>query len=69
MQSKFEGIEYIIIDEMSMVGLNMLYVLHLRLNEIMAVNDPDVIFGGKNVILIGDFAQLSPVRDESLYIT
>ncbi len=58
---KFKNLNTIIIDEVSMVGNNMLSFIHLRLQEIMGCYDK--LFGGLNVILFGDLFQLRPVMD------
>ena len=54
----------IIIDEMSMVSYQILKSIHSRLCEIYA---NDEIFGGLNVIAVGDFYQLSPVNGSFIF--
>lgn len=61
---KFFDCFCIIIDEISMVGSGMLYKINKRLQEIMNNNIP---FGGKNMIVLGDFFQIIPVGDSCLY--
>ena len=58
--------EYLLIDEMSMVGLNLL----AKLNRIICAakhTDPQVPFGGVNVIFFGDYLQYRPVYDLPLH--
>ena len=50
----------LIVDEYSMLKADMLYQLHLRLQEIK--QRYDLPFGGCSVILVGDLLQLPPVR-------
>ena len=59
------GVEYIFLDELSMISNNELY----RICEQMCIasNKPDEPFGGINIIVAGDFAQLAPVTCNSLY--
>ena len=54
----WKGVHTIIIDEVSMVSYQILKSIHSRLCEIYA---NDEIFGGLNVIAVGNFYQLSPV--------
>jgi ATP-dependent exoDNAse (exonuclease V) alpha subunit len=68
-QTKLENtwrfVEYIILDEMSMVGLSLL----ARLNKLVATAkhcDPMTKMGGINLILFGDYTQYSPVFDKPL---
>jgi hypothetical protein len=59
-------VEYLIIDEISMVGLRLI----ARLNELLTLGKrapPEVPFGGINVILLGDYIQYMPVLDKPLY--
>lgn len=65
LQRQFHHFKLLIIDEKSMVGFNFLYRIDLRLRSIFA--RPDQYFGGMNILLGGDFAQLSPVGDSALY--
>ena len=58
--------KYIILDEMSTVGLSLL----ARLNKLVATakhRDPMIAMGGINLILFGDYIQYSPVFDKPLY--
>jgi ATP-dependent DNA helicase PIF1 len=66
LQEKLEGIKYIIIDEKSMVGRRMLGMIDIRLRQAFPEynNKP---FGGRSVILTGDFGQLPPVLDLPMY--
>ena len=64
LQDEFKNVELLVIDEKSMVGLHMLNMIHLRLTEIKACKD---LFGGISLILMGDFAQLPPVKDQPLF--
>ena len=59
-----EEIELIIIDEVSMVRVDLLDAIDqsLRLNR----HNPDVPFGGVQVVFVGDTHQLAPVVEESL---
>ena len=61
LQSKIRGI---IIDEYSMVGCKMLYLINERLKQ--AMNNHE-LFGGLNIILVGDTKQLPAVLDSVLW--
>ena len=67
LQESFKGCELIVIDEKSMIGQYTLYMIDARLRQAKPAqgNQP---FGGVSIILMGDFAQLSPVRDQPLFM-
>jgi hypothetical protein len=54
----WEGVDYLVIDEVSMIGCKFLLEISNVLIEAKGCTDP---FGGINVIFAGDFAQLPPV--------
>jgi hypothetical protein len=56
---EFAGVHTIVIDEISMVSDIMLTYISRRLSEIM---DNPCTFGGLNVVVVGDFFQLRPIR-------
>ena len=58
----------LIIDEVSMVGCNMLLEIHKRLQQIKGVSD-DAVFGGVSILAVGDLYQLPPVGQAPLFIT
>ena len=60
----WRGVHTIIIDEVSMVSYEVLQPIHHRLCEIFANDD---IFGGLNVIAVGDLYQLSPVNGHFIF--
>ena len=65
-EKNWRHVDYLIIDEISMVGLRLL----ARLNELLTLGKrapPEVPFGGINVILLGDYIQYMPVLDKPLY--
>lgn len=64
-RSRLQGVEYIFVDEISMIACHELYSISARLAQITGVHDAP--FGGMNVILAGDFAQLPPVFGSNLY--
>lgn len=55
------NVETIVVDEVSMVRSDLFVAMDIRLQEITGNNRP---FGGKQVILVGDFLQLAPVVRE-----
>ncbi len=57
-------VDYLIIDEVSMIGCKLLLDIHEALCEAKENSD---LFGGINIIFVGDFAQLPPVGDTRLY--
>ena len=60
LQTKYMHLSVLIVDEVSMVGHEMLNFLYLRLQEIKCNKKH---FGGIHVILVGDLYQLRPVGD------
>lgn len=60
----WEGIDYLFIDEVSMISSDFLAKIHNALVDAKGNTAP---FGGINVIFAGDFAQLSPVSGKQLY--
>lgn len=65
-RDKLRGVDYIFIDEVSMISCQELHLIDARLKLISGADD--LPFGGFNVILAGDFAQLPPAgAGEPLY--
>jgi hypothetical protein len=64
-QGRLEGVDYIFIDEISMIACHELYAISSQLSKVM--NEHNKPFGGKNIILAGDFAQLPPTNGSPLY--
>lgn len=60
----FEGVRYLIIDEMSMVGRRALGHIDELLRQ---VRGSDALFGGISVLLVGDHGQLPPVNDKRCF--
>lgn len=58
------NVDFLFIDEYSMIGCRMLYKIHLALTIAKESSKP---FGGINVIFAGDFCQLPAVGDIRLY--
>ncbi|CAF3743268.1 unnamed protein product [Rotaria sp. Silwood1] len=66
LEKEWRLVEYLLIDEMSMVGLNLL----AKRNRIICSEkhvDPHIPFGGINVIFFGDYLQYRPVYDVPLH--
>jgi hypothetical protein len=53
------GVEYVFLDEVSMLSAHDLYKISSQIA--LAMNAPDMPFGGLNMVFAGDFAQLPPV--------
>ena len=68
LQSTFEGVQYLITDEMSMVGRKMFGRVDKRLRQAFP-HSSDQVLGGCSCLLFGDFGQLPPVFDLPLYTT
>ncbi|XP_078603870.1 uncharacterized protein LOC144877700 [Branchiostoma floridae x Branchiostoma japonicum] len=54
-------LKLLVIDEVSMVGADLLYHIHRRLQDICGDADPDSRFGGVSILAVGDLFQLQPV--------
>ena len=65
LQDNLLSVEYIIIDEYSMLGQRTIGWIDRRCRQATGLKDS--LFGGKSIILIGDPAQLPPVGDKPLY--
>jgi len=63
-QSRLTGVSYIFIDEISIIACH-LYAISAQLAAITNVHDKP--YGGFNIILAGDFAQLPPTGGVPLY--
>ena len=68
MRTKLCELKAIIIDEISMLGTSTFQKIHFTLNSIFKNNDPNRIFGGVSVIVLGDFNQLRPVKDDFCFM-
>jgi len=65
-KTRLKGVEYIFIDEVSMLSCRDMYTICEKLSLVM--NECRTPFGGMNMIFAGDFAQLPPAgRSPSLY--
>ena len=64
LRTELSDLQILVIDEISMVGHNLLAYIHGRLCQIkhIAADSP---FGNVCVIAVGDFFQLSPVQGKS----
>ncbi|CAB4018424.1 ATP-dependent DNA helicase PIF1 [Paramuricea clavata] len=65
LQESLNGIDYIIVDEYSMLGQTTFGWIDKRCKQ--ATGHHDRILGGKSFILTGDPGQLPPVADKPLY--
>ena len=64
-KGRLDGVEYILLDEVSMVACHEIYKISAQLAKALGIFD--LPFGGMNMIFAGDFAQLPPVGGASLY--
>ena len=64
-RERLDGVDYIFLDEISMVACHELYQINAALAK--ARNMTETPFGGLNMIFAGDFAQLKPVFGSPLY--
>lgn len=61
----WKGVDYLFIDEISMVGCKMLRDVSHNLS---IAKGTDESFGGISVVFAGDFCQLPPIKDTALYV-
>ena len=66
-RARLQAVDYVFIDEISMVDCQALYNISASMNIAMSIED--AAFAGKNMIFAGDFAQLPPLSKNgpSLY--
>ena len=64
LQKQFDNIDYLIIEGFSMLGQKTFKYLDIRLRE---ATGKEISFGGINVVLVGDFAQLYPFNDLQVF--
>ena len=67
LRTKLSNLTLMVIDEISMVGSDMLLNIHHRLNEIKGVNGNDIWFGNTCILACGDLYQLPPVQQSCIF--
>lgn len=60
----WEGVDYLFIDEVSMIGCRLIFQIS---EALVSVKGNTNAFGGMNIIFAGDFAQLPPVGQKKLF--
>ena len=60
LRNRLSDLKVVIIDEISMVSNNLLYYIHLRLNEIFRITGTEPL-ADLNILAVVDFFQLPPV--------
>ena len=68
LRTKLSRLMLLIVDEVSMVGANMLLEIHRRLQQIKGVSN-DTVFGNVSILAVGDLYQLPPVGQAPLFNT
>jgi len=68
LQQTLSNMQYLIIDEFSMVGRKLFGQADRRLRQVFPDHAYEP-FGGCSCLLFGDFSQLPPVMDLPLYTT
>ena len=66
LRNRLSELKVIIIDDISMVSNNLLFYVHLRLNEIFGTAN-DKTCAGISIITVGDFFQLPPLGRRPVY--
>ena len=64
LQLEWKDIEFLFIDEISMVPYEMLCMINSRLRQL---KNSEELFGGINVLVFGDLMQLPPVRGKQVF--
>lgn len=62
--AKWVGMDFLLVNEVSVIGCKMLVSIH---EALCIAKGNDMPFGDMNVVFAGDFAQLPPVGQRSLY--
>ena len=65
MRNKYQYLKVVVIDEISMIGQKTFQHLDLALKAIMQSSSP---FGGVSLLAVGDFLQLPPVNEKSVFM-
>ena len=61
-------LKLIIIDEISLVSADILYIIHMKLREVF--NTPkEALFANLNVILVSDLLQICPMQGTLVFKT
>jgi hypothetical protein len=63
--TRLQGVDYIFMDEVSMLSCHDMYKISAQLCKVM--NKPTIPFGGLNMLFAGDFAQLPPPIGGEMY--
>ena len=66
LRTRLSNLQRLIIDEMSMVGSNMLLQIHKRLQQLKGT-DSDHTFRNVNILAVGDLYQLQPVAQPYIF--
>ena len=66
LEKRFANVNTIIVDEVSMIGCIQLAKISQCLTKAKHAN-PDLPFGGVDIIFFGDFIQFPPIHDSPLY--
>ena len=69
LQTHLEQLMVVIIDEISMIGAETLYKIHMCLQEIKGLQYSNTRFGNVTMIAVGDLYQLPPFKDKKIYDT
>jgi ATP-dependent exoDNAse (exonuclease V) alpha subunit len=56
----WNGVDYLVVDEVSMIGCHLLLKISEALNDARENQTP---FEGINIVFIGDFSQLPPLGE------
>ena len=66
LRTKLSNLHLLIIDEISMVGSNMLFQIHNRLQQLKGKGG-DATFGNISILAVGDLYQLRPVAQSHVF--
>ena len=65
-RKRYRNVQYIFIDEISMVSYESFRTIHLRLCEIFGTDGSEA-FSNKNILVVGDLMQLPPVKSSRVF--